>query len=216
MNFILLGPPGSGKGTQGEYLEKKAGVVRISTGDLLREEVKQQTEIGKQIKHLIESGQFATDDIVITLTKNRITELADQGFILDGFPRNVEQAQWLDLALKEIGIHIDFVMNFNVPDLLLIERITSRYFCATCKATYNKLHKNPKKEGICDVCGGKEFLVRADDKVETVKKRLQEYNAKTLPLVEYYKGSGILCDIDASGDIKDIRKKIDSLLSKSR
>jgi len=216
MNFILLGPPGSGKGTQGEYLEKITGAVRLSTGDLLRDEISRQTEVGKKIQHLIEAGKFATDDIIISLVESRIKELVDSGFILDGFPRNLKQAEWLNSVLEKLSVHIDHVLNFEVSEEVVVERISSRYFCATCKATYNKMFHNPQKEGVCDVCGSHEFLVRSDDKPDVVRGRFADYNSKTLPLVDYYRGLGVLYNIDASGDIKEIRKKIDFLVSKSR
>jgi len=214
VNIILLGPPGSGKGTQGECLEKKLGVVRIATGDLLREEVEKGSAIGNKVKALMESGKFATNETVVSLLQSKINSISE-GFILDGFPRNIEQADALDSMIKENNIEIDFVINFLISDEEVVKRISSRYFCATCKATYNKLYKNPVKEGVCDSCGGTDFKIRADDKVDTVKGRLNEYNAQTLPLVEYYKKQGILYNVDAKADIKDIEKEIGFILSKN-
>ncbi|MCH9753771.1 MAG: adenylate kinase [Alphaproteobacteria bacterium] len=215
MNFILLGPPGSGKGTQGEYLEKKLGVARLSTGDILREEVRNKTEIGLKVQSLMEAGQFASDDIVIDLIKNRIYQFKDKGFILDGFPRNIVQAKQLDSILKEVGASIDFVLNFIVEEKTIVNRISGRYFCSQCKATYNKTYKNPSKEGICDECGSDEFQSRADDREDVVRSRFKDYNDKTLPLVKYYEEQYNLHNIDAGGDVKDVSKKIDSLMSKS-
>jgi len=214
VNIILLGPPGSGKGTQGENLERKLGVVRISTGDLLREEVASGTEIGNKVKALIESGKLASNETVIFLLKNKIQSMSN-GFILDGFPRNIEQADALDDMMKENDIKIDLVINFTISDEEIVKRISSRYFCTKCKATYNKLSKNPKKDGVCDYCGGNNFQTRADDTVETVKRRLEDYNVQTFPLVGYYKKQGILHNIDAKADIKDIEKEIEFILSKN-
>lgn len=214
MNIILLGPPGSGKGTQGENLERKLGIDRISTGDLLREEVAKGTPVGNKVKALIESGKFATNETVVDLLKNKIQSMF-KGFILDGFPRNIEQADALDDMMKENNINIDLVINFTIPDEEIIKRTLGRYFCTKCKATYNKLSKNPVKAGVCDYCGGTDFKTRADDKVETVKGRLEEYNAQTFPLVGYYKKQGILHNVDAKADIKDIEKEIEFILSKN-
>jgi len=215
MNFILLGPPGSGKGTQGEYLEKALNIIRLSTGDLLRDEIKNKTAIGKEVQSLMEAGKFASDDIVIGLVESKIKSTKGKGFILDGFPRNIVQANQLESILKENGISIDFVLNFLVGEEEVVKRISGRYFCEKCKATYNKEYKNPKKNGICDECGGAKFQTRSDDKADVVRSRFQEYNEKTLPLVKYYEEQGNLSNIDASGDVKDVRKKIDSLILKS-
>lgn len=215
MNFILLGPPGSGKGTQGEYLESSIGVVRLSTGDLLREQVKNKTEIGTKVQYLMESGKLVPDQIVIDLIRNKIISIKDKGFILDGFPRNVTQAKQLDSILEESGVHINFVLNFLVEESVVIERISGRYFCEKCQATYNKMYKNPKKEGVCDSCGGTKFQIRSDDKKDVVVSRFKDYNNNTLPLVKYYEEKGNLYNIDASGDLNDVREKIESLIVKS-
>jgi len=216
MHFILLGPPGSGKGTQGEYLEKKLGAVRLSTGDLLREEVRLQTPAGLRAKALIDQGKFVGDDILFSMVKQKLSELKDLHFILDGFPRNLSQAEWLDRTLQELDIKIDYVLNFNLADDLIVERISNRYFCVKCKATYNKLSHNPKITGVCDVCGGTEFSVRGDDKEEIIRERLVEYERQTKPLVRHYEEQGILYNIDVDVDIVEVRKKIDSFLTKSR
>jgi adenylate kinase len=215
MNFLLLGPPGSGKGTQGKYLEKKCSIKSISTGELLRGEVKKKSEIGKQIQDILGKGQFVSDEIVLTLLKKNITKSEyKNGFILDGYPRNINQAQTLDTMLKELNKKIAKVFYFHIKDSVLIERICNRYYCANCNANYNKLYKNTKVEGVCDECGSTNLQVRADDNVETVKKRLQEYTEQTSPLISYYKNRGILNKIDSTKDIGEISKEIDLILKK--
>ena len=215
MNFLLLGPPGSGKGTQGEYLEKKCSISRISTGELLRSEVEEGSEIGKKIKNTLGKGQFVSDEIVLTLLKDNITKPKyKNGFILDGYPRNINQAHVLDKLLKELDREIDAVFYFYIEESILIERICNRYYCADCNANYNKLYKNTRVEGVCDECDSTNLQVRADDNVKTVKKRLGEYEEQTFPLISYYEDRGILNRIDATKDIEKISKEIDLILKK--
>lgn len=212
MNLILLGAPGSGKGTQGEILEKKLGSAKISTGDLLREEIANQTEIGRQVQQLVSEGKFASNQTVVDLVRKKASQNLQAGFILDGFPRNIDQAQELDLMLKDLSTKIDHVINFEVEDEEILRRISGRFFCVNCKTSYHKLSNKPQKEGICDKCGGTEFATRKDDTEEVVRNRLEEYRKQTLPLVEYYANKGILRNIDANDDIDKIQKKIESIL----
>ena len=211
MNLMLLGAPGSGKGTQGEFLEKKLGSVRISTGDLLREEIANQTEIGKQAQRLVAEGKFVSNSTVVELVRKKISETLKEGFILDGFPRNTEQAKQLDNMLSELSTGIDHVINFEVGDEEILRRVLGRFFCTKCKTNYSKSSKMPKKEGVCDECGGTEFATRKDDTEEVVRHRLEEYRKQTLPLVEYYTEKGILINIDANDEIDKIQKKIESI-----
>lgn len=204
--IILLGPPGCGKGTQAEKLNDKLGFVRISTGDMLREAVKNQTELGKKAKGYMDSGGLVPNDIIIGMMKEKIASLSGV-FLLDGFPRTVEQAD----ALAEI-LDIDAVINLEVKDEVLIDRITKRRSCPKCNAVYHLTNKKPKNDGICDKCGS-ELIQRDDDTEETVKKRLETYHKSTFPLVEYYEKRGKLITIDgATGTIDEIYSKIEKAL----
>jgi adenylate kinase len=212
MNLILLGAPGSGKGTQGEFLEKKLGNIKISTGDLLREEIESQTEVGKQVQKLVSEGKFASNETVVDLVRKKISQNLKQGFMLDGFPRNIDQAEELEVILKGLSAKIDYVINFDVEDKEILRRIFGRFSCVNCKANYHKSSKMPKKEGVCDECGGTKFVTRKDDTEEVVRRRLEEYRKQTLPLVQYYEGKGVLINIDANDQIDKIQKKIESII----
>jgi adenylate kinase len=211
--LILMGPPGGGKGTQAKRLETRYGIVQLSTGDMLRAAVKAGSPIGKQAKAVMDAGKLVSDDIMIGLISERIDQ-ADcaKGFILDGFPRTVPQAEALDKMLKEKGIKLDKVIEVEVPDALLIERITGRFTCAKCGEGYHDKFKQPKKAGVCDVCGGTEFTRRADDNAETVGARLKAYHDQTAPLMPYYKAQGLLEVIDGNRDIDVVTGDLERVL----
>jgi adenylate kinase len=211
--LILMGPPGGGKGTQAKRLENRYGIVQLSTGDMLRAAVKAGSPIGKQAKAVMDAGKLVSDDIMIGLISERI-EQADckNGFILDGFPRTVPQAEALDKMLKDKGIKLDKVIEVEVPDALLVERITGRFTCAKCGEGYHDKFKQPQKAGVCDVCGGTEFTRRADDNAETVGARLKAYHDQTAPLMPYYKGKGLLEVIDGNRDIDVVTGDLERVL----
>ncbi len=201
--IVLLGPPGAGKGTQGEKLETELGYVRLSTGDMLREAVRNGTELGKIAKGYMDSGALVPNDLIINLMKEKIESLGKvPGIIFDGFPRTVEQAEALD---KELDI--DLALNFDVEDEVLVARLTQRRSCPDCNAVYHLTNKAPKKEGVCDKCGGTLYQ-RDDDKEETVRNRLSTYREKTFPLVAYYEKTGKLVTIPGTGDINEIFAKV--------
>ena len=186
----MLGPPGSGKGTYASRLTKILGVPHISTGDMVREEIKAQTELGKKIKEYSDRGELVPDEIIISLLAERLEKPdAQEGFILDGFPRTLRQAE----ALEEIS-KIDLVINLNVPDEIIIQRLSNRLICKQCGAIYNRLTLKPKVDGICDICGG-ELYQREDDKPEVIQERLKVYRKSTEPLIEYYRKKGLLKDV---------------------
>ena len=211
--LILMGPPGGGKGTQAKRLQDRYGIVQLSTGDMLRAAVKAGTDLGKQAKAVMDAGKLVSDDLIVGLIAERIAQ-ADcaRGFILDGFPRTVPQAEALDKLLKDKGITLDGVIEVEVPDAKLIERITGRFTCAKCGEGYHDKFKQTKKAGVCDVCGGTEFTRRADDKAETVTARLKAYHDLTAPLMPYYKAKGLLKMIDGDRDMDVVTKELESVL----
>ena len=190
MKIVMLGPPGSGKGTYASRLTKMLGIPHISTGDMVREEIKAQTEIGKKIKEYNDRGELVPDEIIIKLLAERLKKAdAKKGFILDGFPRTLRQAE----ALEKLS-EIDLVINLNVPDEIIIQRLSNRLICKRCGAIYNRLTLKPKVNGVCDVCGG-ELYQREDDKPEVIRERLKVYKRSTEPLIEYYRRKGLLRDV---------------------
>ena len=213
MNIILLGPPGAGKGTQASFLNQEYNLAKLSTGDMLRAAVASGTEIGKKADAIMKRGELVPDEIMISLIHARINEPDCQnGFILDGFPRTVGQAEALDIMLKDEGKNLDFVIELKVDDAALVDRISGRFACAKCHEGYHDTHKKPKKEGVCDVCGNTEFTRRADDNAETVKKRLTAYHGMTAPLLPYYQKRGTLVSVDGMADIGDVTKEIESVI----
>ena len=199
--IVLLGPPGSGKGTQGEKLSEELGYTRLSTGDMLREAVRNGTELGKKAKTYMDAGALVPNDLIIGLMKEKIAG-AKGGVILDGFPRTVEQAD----ALGE-QVDVDLALNLDVDDDELVNRLTKRRSCPDCNAVYHLIYNPPKQEGVCDKCGGKLYQ-RDDDKEETVMNRLKVYRENTMPLIDYYSGKGTLITIKGVGDIDEIFAKV--------
>jgi adenylate kinase len=212
MNIVFLGPPGAGKGTQAKILIERYGIPQVSTGDMLREHRAKGTELGKKAQEYMDKGQLVPDEIILGMVKDRLSQPdCQKGFILDGFPRTVAQAEALDKLLSEMGKKLDFALALIVPDDLLVERLTGRRTCKNCGMMYHIKYKPPKVEGKCDVCGG-ELYQRPDDNEETVRNRLKVYHEQTAPLIEYYKNKGILREIDGSKSIEEITQQIISIL----
>ncbi len=204
MKIIMLGAPGAGKGTQAAKLAEKYQIPHISTGDIFRANIKQQTELGKKAKSYMDQGLLVPDELVVDLVVDRLkAEDCKNGYILDGFPRTIPQAQSLDRALDEDGTKIDYAIDIEVPDENIVNRMSGRRTCPDCGATYHMVHMPTKVEGICDVCG-KEIVLRDDDQPETVQKRLDVYHEQTSPLIEYYQAKKVLKEIDGTKEIEEI------------
>jgi len=215
MNIILLGPPGAGKGTQAKKIVESRRLLHLSTGDMLRSAAENETPCGLEAKKLMDRGELVSDFVVMEIVSERLDERdARDGFILDGVPRNVVQAQMLGEALEEKGMSIDAVVEVVADDEELVKRISGRYACAKCDKGYHKLFKTPKVEGVCDKCGSTEFAVRADDTPETVRNRLKIYHGQTEPLVQYYEKVGILNKVDGMADIDEVARQIESALER--
>ena len=209
MNLILLGPPGAGKGTQAERLCDEFNLVQLSTGEMLREEVKSGSELGRTAKEIMERGHLVPDDLMIAMIAGRIdTGNGAAGVILDGFPRTTAQAEALDAMLVEKGLKIDRVVQITVDEDAVVERISGRFSCAKCGAGYHDTFKRPKQEGVCDICGATEFNRRADDNAETVRSRLEAYRGQTAPILPYYEAKGSLHAVDGMGSIDDVFGRI--------
>lgn len=214
MKLVLLGPPGAGKGTQAQRIVDAYGIVQLSTGEMLRAAVATGTEIGLKAENEMKSGNLVSDEIVVGIISHRIEEDdCANGFILDGFPRTVEQADALDEVLSDKGTGLNAVIVMKVDDEFLVERISGRYTCADCGAGYHDTFLQPKKEGVCDRCGSSSFDRRADDNAETVKTRLAAYHQRTEPLLPYYQEKGTLREIDGMAGIDEVAENIKEVLA---
>ncbi|RUA05969.1 MAG: adenylate kinase [Fusobacteria bacterium] len=212
MNIMLFGAPGAGKGTQAKFLIEKYGIPQISTGDILRAAIKSGTEMGLKAKKFMDEGKLVTDEIIIGIIKDRLAEEdCKNGFILDGFPRTLPQAEALEVLMKEMGISLDKVISLNVPDELIVGRITGRRVCPKCGASFHMEFNPPKVEGICDYCGEK-LVQRKDDTAETVVNRLESYHAQTAPLFDFYTKKGVMAEVDGTKDVAEVKEDIFKIL----
>ncbi|MCM1180692.1 MAG: adenylate kinase [Clostridium sp.] len=212
MKIIMLGAPGAGKGTQAKMIAAKYGIPHISTGDIFRANIKNGTELGAKAKEYMDKGLLVPDELVVDLVIDRFKEPdCEKGYVLDGFPRTIPQAEALDKALSAIGENVDYAINVEVPDENIINRMGGRRACVGCGATYHIVYSPTKVEGKCDTCGG-ELIIRDDDKPETVKNRLSVYHEQTQPLIDYYTNKGIIAEVDGTVDMKDVFDAIVKIL----
>jgi adenylate kinase len=213
MNVILLGPPGSGKGTQAKRLEQNRGMRHLATGDMLRAVTTSGSQLGLRVKAIMDSGQLVPDGIIIDMIAERIGEPdCKAGFILDGFPRTVPQAQALDQMLRQRRLALDHVILFEVDDAVLVDRLSGRFTCAKCGASYHQRHNPPRIEGVCNICGSREFIHRPDDRPEAVAARFEVYRRQTEPILPYYRERGLLRVIDGMAAIDEVTREIDRIL----
>ena len=212
LNIILLGPPGAGKGTQAARLQATRGMIQLSTGDMLREAVAAGTPVGLEAKAVMERGELVSDAIVSALIGERLDAASEKGAIFDGFPRTKAQAEALDSLLNERGRHLDHVIELAVDEEALVKRITGRFTCARCGTSYHDSFRPTKVPGVCDVCGSTEFKRRPDDKEATVRTRLQEYRAKTAPILPFYDARGLVRRVDGMAPIDEVAAQIDAIL----
>jgi adenylate kinase len=207
--LVLIGAPGVGKGTQGDVIVKKFGLRRISTGDLLRDEISQGTNLGQEVKSILAAGMLVSNEIIMSLVKKEIVKYSKSGFVLDGVPRTAEQAIEIDnFLLDNFGKQIDLVLALNSSEEELVKRLSNRFYCKNCNESYNKLYKNPKTSGVCDVCGSHEFMTRSDDNISVIQERFKLYKSQTFPILSYYKNQEIVCEINADKDAKNISDEI--------
>jgi adenylate kinase len=213
MNIILLGPPGAGKGTQAKLLEEKYGMIQLSTGDMLRASIRHKEPLGLEAEKVMKAGGLVPDALMIKLIEDRIMfPDCEKGFILDGFPRTVPQAEALDRMLASKNRKLDAVIELKVDEPALIERVSGRFTCANCGAGYHEKFKPTKEPGVCDQCGGKEFTHRPDDNPETMKTRLKTYHEQTEPILPYYRQKGLLKSVDGMASMQDVQRSIEALL----
>ena len=212
MKIIMLGAPGAGKGTQAKMIADKYGVPHISTGDIFRANIKNGTELGMEAKKYMDQGLLVPDELTVGILLDRVAQDdCKNGYVLDGFPRTIPQAEVLDSELTKLGDHIDYAINVDVPDENIVKRMSGRRACLTCGATYHIEHVPPKKEGICDVCGS-ELVLRDDDKPETVKNRLNVYHEQTQPLIDFYTEKGVLKTVDGTVPMEEVFAAITAIL----
>lgn len=212
MKIIMLGAPGAGKGTQAKMIAEKYGVPHVSTGDIFRANIKNGTELGKEAKQYMDQGLLVPDELTVRILLDRVAQDdCKNGYVLDGFPRTIPQAEVLDSELSKLGDHIDYAIDVDVPDENIIKRMSGRRACLTCGATYHIEHVPPKTEGICDKCGSK-LVLRDDDKPETVKNRLNVYHEQTQPLIDFYTNKGVLKTVDGTLPMEEVFAAITAIL----
>jgi adenylate kinase len=213
MNLILLGPPGAGKGTQAKRIEQRHGLIQLATGDMLRAAVASGSELGRTVKGIMESGQLVPDDVVIQIIETRVAEPeAKNGVILDGFPRTIPQAAALDAMFARHGLKLDHVILMEVDEAALVDRLSGRFTCRKCGASYHERYSRPRRDGQCNICGTAEFEYRADDRAEAVAARFQVYRSQTEPILPYYRARGLLRRIDGMADIDSVTAAIETIL----
>ena len=212
MKIIMLGAPGAGKGTQAKMIAEKYSIPHISTGDIFRANIKNGTELGMEAKKYMDQGKLVPDELTVKILLDRVAQPdCENGYVLDGFPRTIPQAEVLDKALKELGDQIDYAINVDVPDENIVNRMSGRRACVACGATYHIKYNAPKVENVCDSCG-KELIIREDDKPETVQKRLTVYHEQTQPLIDFYEKKGVLKSVDGTVDMMDVFAAITDIL----
>ena len=213
MKIIMLGAPGAGKGTQAKMIADKYGIPHISTGDIFRANIKNGTQLGMEAKQYMDQGLLVPDELTVKILLDRVAQDdCGKGYVLDGFPRTIPQAEVLDKELNKLGDRIDYAIDVDVPDENIVKRMGGRRACLSCGATYHIEHVPPKKEGVCDTCG-QELVLRDDDKPETVQNRLNVYHEQTQPLIDFYKAKGVLKTVDGTMDMKDVFEAIVAILS---
>lgn len=212
MKIVMLGAPGAGKGTQAKMIADQYSIPHISTGDIFRANIKEGTELGKEAKSYMDKGQLVPDELTVKILLDRVAkEDCKNGYVLDGFPRTIPQAEVLEDALTKLNDKIDYAINVEVPDENIVRRMSGRRACLSCGATYHIVHIPPKAEGVCDRCG-KDLVLRDDDKEETVQKRLNVYHQQTQPLIDFYEKKGVLKEVDGTVDMKDVFAAITGIL----
>ena len=213
MRIVILGPPGSGKGTQAKIISEMYGIPHINTGDLLREEVAKGTEVGRIAKPYMDQGKLVPDDVITRMLEERLSqEDCKGGFILDGYPRNLHQVDLLDEILKRLGVDLDCVLNILIDDEVVVRRLTTRRICSVCGAIYNLINKPPKREGVCDICGGR-LIQRDDDREEVIRRRLEVYKEQSEPVLERYRKRGLVRDIRGDVGLEALPEEIKRVLA---